>query len=192
VVGQAALKKALMEPEGIPLALLSSAERKGVSVLTQHALVTVDGKGLGAMHALTQAAVRELTDQAERLRLATVVTEALDEKLGKIDIMKPATHFIGRRYGRHAMAVGGHAREWGLVPAQGDAKWRGGAGVGEGGVRLESLGRICTRAGHFFQAVDGQYGQAEGMYEMSLACDVARYGYAHANTAVSYNNLGQA
>ena len=57
--GQAAVKMAMMDAEGIPLELLSSTERQGVSLLTQHALVRVDGKGLGAMHALTQAAVRE-------------------------------------------------------------------------------------------------------------------------------------
>ena len=45
---------ALIPPEGIPLDLLSNAERKRLFVLTQHALVTVDGMGLGAMHALTQ------------------------------------------------------------------------------------------------------------------------------------------
>ena len=44
-MGQAAAKMALMDPDGIPLKLLSSVERNGVSGLTQHALVTVDGKG---------------------------------------------------------------------------------------------------------------------------------------------------
>ena len=42
---------------------------------------------------------------------------------------------------------------------------------------------MCTQAGMFFEIVGGQYGQAQGMYEMGLACAVARYGYAHANTA---------
>ena len=130
--GQAAVKMALMDAEGIPLELLSSTERQGVSLLTQHALVRVDGKGLGAMHALTQAAVREqLTGKAERLGLAAAGGEALAEKLGKFDNGKPATHFIGRRYGRHAMAAAGHAREWGLVPGHGDAE-RGGARGGAG------------------------------------------------------------
>ena len=61
------------------------------------------------MHALTYAGmrVRVLTDQAERLGLAAAV-EALDRKLAKLDSMKPVMHFIGWRYGRHAMAVGGH------------------------------------------------------------------------------------
>jgi hypothetical protein len=52
--GQAAVKMALIPPEGIPLELLSNPERKRLFVLTQHALVTVDGMGLGTMHALTQ------------------------------------------------------------------------------------------------------------------------------------------
>ena len=47
--GAGDVKMALMDPEVIPLELLSSAERKGMSVLAQHALVKVDGKGLGGM-----------------------------------------------------------------------------------------------------------------------------------------------
>ena len=59
-----------------------------------------------------------------------------------------------------------------------------------GGVLLESLASMCTEAGHFFWSVGGQYGQAQGMCKMGLACCVARYGHAHANTAVLYSNLG--
>ena len=71
---------ALMDPEGMPMGLLSSAERKGMSVLEKHAIVTVHGKGLGAMHALTQAAVRgQLTDQSGWDRLAMTVARALEE-----------------------------------------------------------------------------------------------------------------
>ena len=42
--GEAAAKMALMDAERIPLEVLSSRERKGVSLLEQHGLVTVDGK----------------------------------------------------------------------------------------------------------------------------------------------------
>ena len=194
--GQTALKMEVMDEEWIPLEVLSSVERKGVSMLAQHALVTVDGKGLGAMHALTQAVVREqLVDKAERLGLATAVVDALEEKLYKFHYMNPATHFIGRRYGRHAMALVGHAREWGLVPGQqGDAVRRRGRG-GMAGERREaallvSVRSMCTQAGTFFDIVGGQYGQAQGLYEMGLACAVARYGYAHNLTAASYGHLG--
>lgn len=44
-------------------------------------MVTVDSKGLGTMHALTQMAVRQLTDNVQRLGLVTAVSGALEEML---------------------------------------------------------------------------------------------------------------
>lgn len=83
-------------------------------MLVQHVFVMVDCKGLGVMHALTQVVMKEeLVGKSEPVWLATAVTKALEGKLGKFDDMKPATRFIGRWYGRHAMAVLGHVREWG-------------------------------------------------------------------------------
>jgi hypothetical protein len=51
-------KMELLDTTAIPLDLLSSTERKAVQVLKQHALVTMDDKDLGAIHSLTQLAVR--------------------------------------------------------------------------------------------------------------------------------------
>ena len=173
---------ALMDLKAIPLELLSSAERK----------VTVDSVGLGVMHALTQVAIWQyLTEHAGRLGLATAV--AMAQKLGKFDSMKPAKHCIGRRYSRHVMAVLGHVRKWGLVPAQGDAEVRGGAGgasEGWGEKLLESVREMFTRAGMFLINVGGQYGQAQDMYEMSLACGLECYGHAHADTTLSHTIVG--
>ena len=63
---EAMRKMALCDTTGIPLELLSPSERQAVRLLTQHALVTKDDKGLVAMHALTQRAVRGLTDTPAR------------------------------------------------------------------------------------------------------------------------------
>jgi hypothetical protein len=59
-------KMALLDTTAIPLDLLSSTERKAVQVLKQHALVTVDDKDLGAIHSLTQLAVRGQADKGDR------------------------------------------------------------------------------------------------------------------------------
>lgn len=53
------LKMALTVDEGIQVELLISAERKRAPFLLQHGLVTVDGKGMGVMHDLTQDVVQE-------------------------------------------------------------------------------------------------------------------------------------
>ena len=66
-------------------------------------------------------------------------------------------------------------RRSGLVPGHGNEKQavRGGAvRVLEGlGVRLlVSVAQMCTQAGRFFLDIGGQYGQGQGIYEMSLEC----------------------
>ena len=122
---EAMRKMALCEITGIPLELLGSEERQAVKLLTQHALVTKDDKGLVAMHALTQRAVRSLTDTAERGPLVAAVAGALRAKLLKFDANKPATYFI----------VGGSPlmpRRWRRRLARGGC-W----GVGRGAARPE-------------------------------------------------------
>ena len=102
-------KMALCEITGIPLELLRSEERQAVDVLRKHALVTVDDKRVVAMHALTQRAVRGLTDTAARMALVADVAGALSAKLAKFDEHKLATYFIGRRFAAHAKAVAAQA-----------------------------------------------------------------------------------
>ena len=193
---QAALKMALMDQGGIPLELLSCAERQGVSLLAQHALVTVNDKGLGAMHALTQLVVREqqLTDKAERGALAATVVQRLADKLGKFAHMKPATHFIGQRYGRHAMAVAGHVGKWGLLEEAGGERGRGTRTQFDrwGPELLKSVLVMCNYSADFFLNVGGQYGKAKSLAEMSLRFSKGCYGCAHEATAESYTDLGNA
>jgi hypothetical protein len=171
---EAALHKmALLDTTAIPLDLLSSTERKAVLVLKQHALVTVDDKGLAAIHSLTQLAVRCQTDKGDRRGIAAAVARGLKERLAKFDNQKPATFFIGRRYAAHARAAAANAAAWGLIPgfsalASPGAAHRevgraaGGGGEVRGGRSLQGdVHGMCHSAGHFFQNVGGQYQQAE-------------------------------
>ena len=182
---EAMRKMALCDTTGIPLELLSRSEKEAVSLLTQHALVTKDDKGLVAMHALTQRAVRALTDTAERGALMAAVAGALEAKLDKFSPEKPATYFIGRRYAQHARAVAAQAGAWGLLGlGPGSIAVEGGVGQAAGGggagrcraMLLEKVHSMCFSAGLFFNTVGGAYWQALGLLKLALDCALALCG----------------
>ena len=177
-------KMALLDTTAIPLDLLSSTERKAVSVLKQHALVTVDDKDLVAMHSLTQLAVRGQTVKGDRRALAAGVVRAIKEKLAKFHHHNPSTFFIGRRYVAHARAAAANSAAWGLIPVP------GGGGEARGGRSLLGDVRVmCMSAGNIFQNMGGQYQQALGMYEFTLACTMALEGHDSIEVAMTYNNV---
>ena len=194
-------KMALLDTTAIPLDLLSSTERKAVQVLKQHALVTVDDKDLGAIHSLTQLAVRGQADKGDRRGSAAAVARGLKERLAKFDHQKPSTFFIGRRYAAHARAAAANIAAWGLIPGlpalaspgaahRGVGRAVGGGGEARGGRSL--LGDVhgmCMSAGTFFQTVGGQYSQALGMHEIALVCVLALEGHDSPDVAASYNNI---
>ena len=159
---EALRKMALCDTTGIPLELLSRSEKEAVGLLTQHALVTKDDKGLVAMHALTQGAVRGLTAKAARGALVAAVVGALEAKLAKFDGHKPVTYFIGRRYASHVRAAAAQAGAWGLLgggPGHDAPGSRGGQAAGGGGAGariLEDVCSMCLKAGNFFWQVGGQ------------------------------------
>ena len=195
-------KMALLDTTAIPLDLLSSTERKAVQVLKQHALVTVDDKDLGAIHSLTQLAVRGQADKGDRRGSAAAVARGLKERLAKFDHQKPSTFFIGRRYAAHARAAAANIAAWGLIPGlpalaspgaahRGVGRAVGGGGEARGGRSLlgDVLG-MCMSAGTFFETVGGQYSQALGMHEIALVCVLALEGHDSLDVAKSYNNIG--
>ena len=150
--GEALRKMGLCDTTGIPLELLSRSEKQAVEgLLTQHALVTKEDKGLVAMHALTQRAVRGLTAKAARGALVAAVVGALEAKLAKFDEHKPVTYFIGRRYASHVRAAAAQAGAWGLLgggPGHDAPGRRGGQAAGGGGAGariLEVVFSICIR-----------------------------------------------
>ena len=195
-------KMALLDTTAIPLDLLSSTERKAVQVLKQHALVTVDDKDLGAIHSLTQLAVRGQADKGDRRGSAAAVARGLKERLAKFDHQKPSTFFIGRRYAAHARAAAANIAAWGLIPGlpalaspgaahRGVGRAVGGGGEARGGRSL--LGDVhgmCMSAGTFFQTVGGQYSQALGMHEIALVCVLALEGHDSPDVANSYLGIG--
>ena len=195
-------KMALLDTTAIPLDLLSSTERKAVQVLKQHALVTVDDKDLGAIHSLTQLAVRGQADKGDRRGSAAAVARGLKERLAKFDHQKPSTFFIGRRYAAHARAAAANIAAWGLIPGlpalaspgaahRGVGRAVGGGGEARGGRSL--LGDVhgmCMSAGTFFQTVGGQYSQALGMHEIALVCVLALEGHDSPDVANSYLEIG--
>ena len=198
---QAMRKLALLDTTWIPLEVLSRSEKQAVEgLLTQHALVTKDDKGLVAMHALTQRAVRGLTDAPEREALVAAVAGALHAKLVKFDFDKPATYFIGRRYAAHARAVAAQAGAWGLLGAGpgrcgagggGVRQAAGGGGAGEGRARfLEDVIDMCIQGGNFSDAVGGQYGQALEMFKVAQDCALALHGPEHRLVADTNLNIG--
>ena len=116
--GHALRKLALVGTAAIPLDLLTPTEKKAVSHLQEHSLVTVDERGSAVMHALTQLVVRDqLTERVQRSALLATLASVLEVHLGKFDPDKPKTYFIGRRYAQHASTLVQHAREWGALPA---------------------------------------------------------------------------
>jgi tetratricopeptide (TPR) repeat protein len=192
-------KLALLDTTAIPLDLLSSAERKAVQVLKQHALVTVDD--LGAIHSLTQLAVRGQADKGDRRGIAAAVARGLKERLAKFDHQKPSTFFIGRRYASHARAAAANAAAWGFIPglaaleSPGAAHRGVGQAVGGGEARggrslLGVVHGMCMSAGTFFQTVGGQYQQALGMHEFALVCALALEGHDSPDVASSRNGIG--
>ena len=181
-------KMALLDTTAIPLDLLSSTERKAVQVLKQHALVTVDDKDLGAIHSLTQLAVRGQADKGDRRGSAAAVARGLKERLAKFDHQKPSTFFIGHRYAAHARAAAANIAAWGLIPglpalAAGAAHRRVRRAAGGGGEAhgkrslLGDVREMCMAAGIFFLEVAGQHQLAFGMYEFTLVCAVALAGH---------------
>ena len=194
-------KMALLDTTAIPLDLLSSTERKAVLVLKQLALVTVDDKDLGAMHSLTQLAVRGQADKGDRRGSAAAVARGLKERLAKFDHQKPSTFFIGRRYAAHARAAAANIAAWGLIPGlpalaspgaahRGVGRAVGGGGEARGGRSL--LGDVhgmCMSAGTFFQTVGGQYSQALGMHEIALVCVLALEGHDSLDVAMTRDNM---
>jgi len=196
---EAIRKMALCDTTGIPLELLSRAEKEAVGLLTQHAMVTKDDKGLVTMHALTQRAVRGLTDTPSRGELVAAVAGALRAKLFKFDDKKPATYFIGRRYAAHASAAAAHAGAWGLLgdgPRCGAAggeggQAAGGGGVGQGGAMLlEEVFWMCSQAGCFFWRVGGQYVQALSTYKIAQDCGLVLHGPEDPLVAYCHMQIG--
>jgi len=185
--GRALRQLSLLSSEAIPLEFLGKEERAAVPLLEEHALVTVDGRGLGAMHAMTQEVVRkQFTERTERGAVAAAVVAALAGKLVRFDHNKPAAHFIGRLYATHARAVAGNVLSWGLLPTH---------GLGQGTEAAKrglwaSLGLMSTKAGHFFLHVSGQSQLASHLYELSLQCALLCFGPDHANSATASSNLG--
>jgi len=173
-----------------------------VQVLKQHALVTVDDKDLGAIHSLTQLAVRGQADKGDRRGSAAAVARGLEERLAKFDQQKPSTFFIGRRYAAHARAAAANIAAWGLIPGlpalaspgaahRGVGRAVGGGGEARGGRSL--LGDVhgmCMSAGTFFQTVGGQYSQALGMHEIALVCVLALEGHDSPDVAASFISIG--
>ena len=193
---EALRKMALCDTTGIPLELLSRSEKEAVGLLTQHALVTKDDKGLVAMHALTQGAVRGLTAKAARGALVAAVVGALEAKLAKFDEHKPVTYFIGRRYASHVRAAAAQAGAWGLLgggPGHDASGSRVGQAAGGGGAEariLEAVLVMFDRAGHFFWQVGGQYGQALEMYQTAQDCALALHGPENSLVADTNLNIG--
>jgi len=170
---QAMRKLALLDTTGMLLELLSRGEKQAVEgLLKKHAMVTEDDKGLWAMHALTQRAVRGQVGKGERGSLVAGVARALAEKLAKFDHNKPATYFIGRRYAAHARAVATQAGEWGLLGKGSRAPSGGGQGEGRASL-LGDVGLMCRQAGRFFLMVNGQYRHALGVQEVAMDCALA-------------------
>ena len=192
---EALRKMALCDTTGIPLELLSRSEKEAVGLLTQHALVTKDNKGVVAMHALTQGAVRGLTAKAARGALVAAVVGALEAKLAKFDEHKPVTYFIGRRYASHVRAAAAQAGAWGLLgggpghDAPGSGVGQAAGGGGAGARILEDVCSMCMRTGNFFLQVGGQYGQALEMYQTAQDCALALHGPEHLNVAKTHNNM---
>ena len=116
--GQALQKLALLDSVAISLDLISTDEKKAVSLLQEQSLVAVDDQNLASMHALTQLVVRDvLTEKAQRASLLATLAGVLARKMEKINSGKPATYFVGRRYASHGVAIVGHVRSSGLLPA---------------------------------------------------------------------------
>ena len=196
--GRTLRKLALLDSEAIPLDLLCADEKKTMLLLQEHSLVTVNDMGCAAIHAVIQLAVREwLTPKAQRHVLLAALASVLTSKLLKFHPNKTATHFIGRRYARHASAVAARAREWGVLPVArpGLAGGRGGGVVGQGGggvdsAMLDNIAAMCQMAGFFFDEVSVQPREALCMHEAVLDSTIARYGDDHPNLAECYNNIG--
>jgi len=197
-VGQALRKLALLDTEAIPLDLLCADEKKTVLLLQEHSLVTVDDMGCAAIHAVIQLAVRDwLTPKAQRPVLVAALAAVLSSKMLNFHPDKTATHFIGRRYARHAGAVAARARKWGVLPVArpGIAGGSGGSVVGQGGggadrAMLDNIAAMCQKAGFFFDEVSVQPREALCMHEAALDSTIARYGDDHPNVAECYNNIG--
>jgi hypothetical protein len=97
----------LGNPAGAPALGLTPGNAWGypTNCKMQHALVTKDDKGPVAMHALTQRAVRGLTDAPEREALVAAVAGALHAKLVKFDYVSRPDGFSSRQRGAGAPAI---------------------------------------------------------------------------------------
>ena len=133
----------------------------------------------------------------------------------KFNSGKPDTSFSGRRYASHGVAVVGHLRSFGLLPAHGEngGQQRGESGGqqgqrgGEQGQRGKKQGQragaansadgllkdvklLCWKVAMFCQDVRCQFQQALEMWGVVADCAVAVFGHDHIDVAVSRFNIG--
>ena len=158
--GRALRKLALVDPEAIPLDLLTLRERKGMTLLKEHSLVTEDEQGRAAMHALTQLVVRDLlTDATQRSALVAALTVSLMEQMQTFDSRKPETFktCTCRAYGAHVKALLTHVGD-------------------EGADATEEVARLAYAAGYCFLEVTSAFADARRMFERALAIRQALQG----------------